>query len=80
MSEITASIANEALSDAFASARHDIAKLEMSEAVWDEICRITSHAEAMYRFAKPDNGYCEHGTYVGGVMEDFMCGYCEQGD
>lgn len=24
-----------------------------------------------------EEGYCEHGTYVGGVMEDFMCGYCE---
>lgn len=23
------------------------------------------------------NGYCEHGTYVGGVMEDFICGHCE---
>lgn len=26
---------------------------------------------------EPEEGYCEHGTYVGGVMEDFMCGYCE---
>jgi hypothetical protein len=22
-------------------------------------------------------GYCEHGVYVGGVMEDFMCAHCE---
>lgn len=21
--------------------------------------------------------YCEHGTYVGGVMADYMCGHCE---
>ena len=24
-----------------------------------------------------EEGYCEHGTYVGEVMEDLMCGYCE---
>ncbi len=27
--------------------------------------------------SEEQSGYCEHGTYVGGVMEDFMCGYCE---
>lgn len=24
-------------------------------------------------------GVCEHGVFVGGVMEDFMCGACEDG-
>ncbi len=25
------------------------------------------------------NGYCKHGTYVGGIGADYMCGYCEDG-
>lgn len=25
------------------------------------------------------DGYCEHGTYVGGCGIDWMCGYCEEG-
>jgi len=26
------------------------------------------------------DGYCKHGIYVGGVMEDYICGYCEDGE
>lgn len=26
-----------------------------------------------------EDGYCEHGTYVGGCGIDWMCGYCEDG-
>jgi hypothetical protein len=29
-------------------------------------------------FRAPD-GYCEHGTYVGGCAADYMCGWCEDG-
>lgn len=36
--------------------------------------------ELQSRMADYLASYCKHGTYVGGVMEDFMCGYCEQGD
>ena len=34
--------------------------------------------ELKARFSEYLKSYCEHGTYVGGVMEDFMCGYCEE--
>jgi hypothetical protein len=26
-----------------------------------------------------EDGYCEHGTYVGGCGIDWMCGWCEDG-
>ena len=78
MSEISIAQANEVLYEAFAKARYEIAKLEMPEHTWDEITRITSQVEYELRFTDPRSGYCEHGTYVGGVMEDYMCGYCEE--
>lgn len=28
---------------------------------------------------RDDDGYCEHGQYVGGCGPDFMCGDCEMG-
>lgn len=28
----------------------------------------------------PESGYCKHGTYVGGIGWDLMCGPCEMGD
>lgn len=28
---------------------------------------------------RTQDGYCEHGVYVGGCGADYMCGYCEQG-
>jgi len=77
MSEISIAQANDVLSEAFAKARYEIAKLEMPETTWDEITRITSQVEFELRFNDPKDGYCEHGTYVGGCMADYMCGYCE---
>lgn len=29
--------------------------------------------------AKNYDGYCEHGTYVGGCGADYMCHFCEMG-
>lgn len=29
--------------------------------------------------ATNEDGYCEHGTYVGGIGIDWMCGWCESG-
>lgn len=28
---------------------------------------------------RDENGYCEHGVYVGGCGPDYMCSYCEDG-
>jgi hypothetical protein len=28
---------------------------------------------------RADDGYCEHGTYVGGCGADLMCSWCEDG-
>lgn len=27
-----------------------------------------------------DSGYCVHGTFIGGILADYSCGYCEEGD
>jgi hypothetical protein len=48
---------------------------------YDELMREMDdrddHNDPQYRRA---DGYCKHGVYVGGCMEDFMCGRCEMGD
>lgn len=36
---------------------------------------IIANYEAYYR--GDSDGYCPHGTYVGGCGIDWMCGYCE---
>lgn len=28
---------------------------------------------------RANRDYCQHGTYTGGAMEDFLCGWCEDG-
>lgn len=38
------------------------------------------YAEALAYDQSPSEGYCFHGTYVGGCGIDWMCGYCESGD
>lgn len=39
------------------------------------------YAEALAYDQLPDNeGYCFHGTYVGGCGIDWMCGWCESGE
>lgn len=38
------------------------------------------YAEAVAYDQLPYEGYCFHGTYVGGCMEDWLCGYCESGE
>lgn len=35
---------------------------------------------AMAYIQTPNEGYCFHGTYVGGCGIDWMCGYCESGE
>lgn len=38
------------------------------------------YAEALAYDQSPNEGYCFHGTYVGGCGIDWMCGYCESGE
>lgn len=38
------------------------------------------YAEALAYDQLPNEGYCFHGTYVGGCGIDWMCGYCESGE
>jgi hypothetical protein len=48
-----------------------------------EITAPTAHEialEANDIFDGLAQGYCVHGTYVGGCMEDWMCGACESGE
>jgi hypothetical protein len=44
--------------------------------------RVTdSTGREVYRPAAPRrDGYCKHGTYVGGIGVDWMCGPCENGE
>lgn len=45
-----------------------------------EAKRLYAEAEAYLQSAERREGYCFHGTYVGGCGIDWMCGYCESGD
>jgi hypothetical protein len=38
------------------------------------------YAEALAYDQSPYEGYCFHGTYVGGCGIDWMCGYCESSE
>lgn len=38
------------------------------------------YAEALAYDQSPNEGYCFHGTYVGGCGIDWICGYCESGE
>jgi hypothetical protein len=43
----------------------------------------TDHEVAIYAneiFDGLAQGYCKHGTYVGGCAEDWICGACESGE
>ena len=51
---------------------------DLREAV-AEAKRLYAEAEAYIQSAERREGYCFHGTYVGGCGIDWMCGWCESG-